>query len=200
MRLFGTLAVVMVFTGMAMADIPLPPKPSDSKTVSGSCFVSVGPKVQGWVFVTSQAGFIPGRKGPPPVLFESVELGEKKIVDLAGKTLYAIPAEVAKAYPKDADLTDAVRKGKLEGVQKHHFSTPTIEVRKGEKIEPPNSVSVVTSIDEKGIHLSEATPKPQEKKKPLALAEPGYLIGGIALAVSVTLGGLWLMRRKKADR
>ena len=37
----------------------------------------------------------------------------------------------------------------------------------------------------------------KEEKKKLVFAEPGYLIGGIAAAVAVALGGLWLVRRKK---
>ncbi len=199
MRLFGTLAVVVLFAGVAMADISLPPKPSDSKTVSGSCFVSVGPKVQEWVFVTAQAGFIPGRKGPPPVLFEKVELGEKKIVDLAGKTLYAIPAEVAKAYPTDKEVTEALRSRKLDGVQEHHFSSPTVEVRKWQNPTPPVSSCTITAIDAAGIHVTESTPPDTPTAPPPPrVSMPGLWCPGVAAAVAVTAGGLWLARRRKA--
>ncbi len=199
MRVFFAL---LLSAGVVTADLPPSPKPAGSKTLTGSHMVTLKPDVKGWVFVTSEVLVLSGKKGPPPIIYSRLELSETKAVDLANKRLHAIPAESAKAYPKDADLTEALRQGKLEGVRDYFFSAPTVEVRTGEKAERPISESVMTDIHEKdGIKVrikGEGREKPEDKKKDKPIsAEPGGWVGGIAAALAVTLGGLWLMRRKK---
>ena len=59
---------------------------------------------------------------------------------------------------------------------------------------PTSPASVQTRISGEGYE----EPKADDKKdKSLAGIEPGYLIGGIAAAVAVMLGGLWLVRRRR---
>lgn len=204
MRLFGTLAVVMVFTGVAVADIPIPPLAKDEKEIPVTSQVLLGKDVTGYIFV-QQIGVGPG---DPRYSYKKVELDQKKPMTMPREgqylyvSLFAIPEAAAKEYKTDADLYAALEAGKVKGA--HHAgvgSSGTWRVKKDEvKGDSITRTYTITAIDPKdGVKTTKESdePKKDEPKKPLAFAEPGTLVGGIAAAVAVTLGGLWLVRRKR---
>jgi hypothetical protein len=142
-----------------------------------------------------------------------VALDEKKAVTLASPTdrirpnaqygmttLIAVPDDAAKEYKTDKDLFDALRDKKVKGLQSIRLMR---QVAVDEKV-PEKTLTwtyTITGIDDKGIKTEvkgEGYEEPTKKeKKPISFTEPGYLIGGTAVALCVTFGGLWLVRRKK---
>lgn len=205
-RLLSAL-VLLAVAGIAAADIAPPPPPKGQKYVDVSSEVLLGKdvNVSGWVFVVQEW------KGPgrPVSTVSKVELSEKKAVAVSGggrrtsATLFAVPEAVAKEYKTDKELFAAVEGGKLKGVQKLAFegSATVTDKVKGDTV---TWTHTITGVDDKGIKSkvsgdgkSDAPDKPGEKPaKPVGF-EPGVLIGGMAAALAVCLGGLWLVRRRK---
>lgn len=206
MRQFVALAVVTVVAGFASADGLIPP-PKGKKFVSVSYDVSVSKDVKGYVFVIATISGS-GRPGSQTTTYGKVELDEKKAAVMPAPTgrfghtaLMAVPEDAAKEYKTEKELFDALKEKKVKGVQTLNLSSQgTVD----EKVKE-NKVTwtyTVTGVDDKGMKTTVSgdgyeEPKKPGEKKPLAFAEPGYLIGGVALALSVTLGGLWLVRRKR---
>jgi uncharacterized protein (TIGR03382 family) len=117
-------------------------------------------------------------------------------------SLLAVPEEAVKEFKTDKQLFAALDAGKIQGV--HHAgvgSSGTWRVKKSEvKADSITQTYTITAIDPKdGVKTTKESdePKKDEPKNPLALAEPGTLVGGIAAALAVTFGGLWLVRRRK---
>jgi hypothetical protein len=203
MRQFVALAVL---AAVASADGLIPP-PKGKKFVSVSYEVLASKDVKGYVFVIATTSG--GRPGSQTTTYGKVELDEKKAAAMPIPTgrfgytaLMAVPEEAAKEYKTDKDLFDALKEKKVKGVQTLNLSTQgTVD----EKVKE-NKVTwtyTVTGVDDKGVKTTVSgegyeEPKKRGEKKPLAFAEPGYLIGGLAAAVGVTAGGLWLVRRRKA--
>lgn len=208
MRVFGTLTTVVLLASVALADIPIPPPAKDEKDVSVTSEVLLGKGVSGWVFVQA-VGHGPGA---PRWNYERVELSEKTAKGMANNARYtyvrliAVPEAAVKEFKTDKDLFAALEKQSVKGVHEASVGGGTTRMKKSEvKGDSLTRKYTITAIDPKeGIKTSLVTeglvdekPKKPEEKKPLAFAEPGYLIGGIAAAVSVTLGGMWLVRRRK---
>lgn len=203
MRLLVALAVVAVVAGFASAD-GLAPPPKGKKFVSVTHEVLAGKDLKGYVFVQRIAE---GRFGAVSFTFSKAELDEKKAMTVpvpakyGNASLLAVPEDAAKEYKTDKELFTALEGKKVKGVQSINFShlEAVDEKVKGDKV---TWTYTVTEVDDKGIKTTVSgegyeEPKKKSEKKPLAFAEPGYLIGGLAAAVAVTLGGLWLVRRKK---
>lgn len=204
MRFLAAILLAAVAASVASADIPPPPPPKGKKYVNVTSEAQLGKDVNvaGWVFV-QQTVTGPGR---PTFTFSKVELSDKKAVAVVSggrrnfATLFAVPEAAAKQFKTDKELFAAVEGGKVKGVQKVSFDgTATVsDTVKGETV---TWTYTITGIDDKGMKTDVAgdgaEKKDEKKDKPLAFAEPGYLVGGIAAALAVTFGGLWLVRRRK---
>lgn len=214
MRLFETLAVVVLFVGVVMADIPIPPLGKDEKELRVYKEAVLGKDVTGYVFYQkwTRGGkdLIPGQ---PDTVYEKVELNTKKAMPLhSGGSLYAVREEDAKAYKTDQELNAALVKGKVKPIYTGFGGGYEMRVKKADIDDDSLTLTyTITGIDEKGKvtvkrdgkHTDRFTedgswkPKSKEPEEPLALAEPGYLIGGLAAALAVTFGGVWLARRRR---
>ena len=206
MRYLATLAVLATLGGFALADIAPPPPPKGKKYVNVVSEVKLGKdaKVSGYVFLLEQVLYRPA----PDATATKVELSADKATaaNAGGRrsyaVLYAVPDDGAKEYKAEKDLLAAVKGKKVKGAHTLAFAgTATVnDTVKGESV---TWTYTVTGVDEKGIKTDvkgdgAEEEKKGEPKKPLALLDqPGYLIGGLAVAVGVTFGGLWLLRRKK---
>jgi hypothetical protein len=206
MRVLTTLAVLAAVGGFALADIAPPAPPKGKKYVNVASEVKLGKdvKVSDYVFVLEQVTYRPA----PTRTGSKVELSADKATATnpggrrSSAFLFAVPADKVKDYKSDEELQKALQQGKVKGAVNLSFpGTATVsDTVKGDTV---TWTYTVTGIDEKGIKTEvsgDGTEKKEEKKeekKKLAFAEPGYLIGGVALTVGVTLGGLWLVRRRK---
>ena len=205
-RLLAALLLAAVAAPLATADIPPPPPPKGKKYVNVANEVLAGKGLKGYVFVQQVTG---GRPGSFTSTFGKVELDETKPVAIPAPerfgsvALVAVPEEAAKEFKTDKELFDALEKKKVKGVQAVTFtSSATVsDAVKGNSVKWTHTV---TAIDDKGIRTTisgdgaeEKKDDKKEKDKPLGLAEPGYLVGGVAAALAVALGGLWLVRRRR---
>lgn len=203
MRPLAVLAVVAVAAGFASAD-GLAPPPKGKKFVTVTHEVLSSKDVTGYVFVQQVAQ---GRFGSYSSTFSKVSLDEKKAMTVpvpaanGYATLLAVPEDAAKEYKTDKELFAALEGKKVKGVQSIRFlHQETVD----EKVKE-NKVTwayTVTGVDDKGIKTTVSgegyeEPKKRGEKEPQAFAEPGYLIGGVAVAVAVAFGGVWLVRRRK---
>lgn len=205
-RFLAALVMAAVAASVATADLAPPPPPKGKKYVNVTNEVQLGKDVSGWVFV-AQTSTGPGR---PAVTTSKLDLSEKKATAVVSGgrrnfgTLFAVPEAAAKEYKTDKELLDAVTGNKVKGVQSIRFDgTATVDEKvKGDSV---TWTYTITGIDDKGIKTDVAgdgVEKKEEKKdekkdKPLALDGSGVWVGGIAAALAVTLGGLWLVRRRK---
>jgi hypothetical protein len=205
MRSLGIFWGVAMVIGSAFGDAAPDPPPKGTKVVEVTSQLTLDKGVSGYVFV-KEVGQYAGSGIDSE--FGKVDLGEEKTVEIAKgghhkmfAIIYAVPEATAKQYESDQSLFDALKERKVKGV---------LEVNLARRAEVSNKVKekavtwkyLISGIDAKdGIKMEvrgEGYEKPADKKdKPLALSEPGALIGGLAAAVSITLGGLWLVRRKR---
>lgn len=210
MRLFGTLAVVVMFAGVATADIPPPPLEKDEKEVGVTKEVKLGKDMTGFVFVERYGARAP--RGEQ--VYGKVKLSEEKAHRVGLDTsLFAVREVDAKAFKTDWELIAALENDKLKLIPVGIGGGYTMRVKKADIDDDSLTLTyTITGIDEKGkvtvkregkhteLFTEDGAWRPKKKeepKKPLAFAEPGTLIGGIAVALAVTLGGLWLVRRRK---
>lgn len=204
-RFLAALLLAAVAASFARADVPPPPPPKGKKYVDVTNEVLAGKDLKGYVFVQRATSGFPGSQ---TFTFGKVELDEKKAAAMPAPTgkfgsvaLLAVPEDAAKEFKTDKELFEALEKKKVKGVQEVSFTTKaTVD----DKIKE-NAVKwtyTVTVVDAKGIQAKisgegyEEPKTPDEKKdKPLAFTEPGYWVAGLAAALGVTAGGLWLVRR-----
>jgi hypothetical protein len=202
-RFLVAAVLAALAVGTATADIAPPPPPKGKKYVNVTHEVKLGKDVKGYVFV-AQTTTGPGR---PNVTTSKLDLGEKATTVVSGgrrnsATLFAVPEVAAKEFKTEKELFDAVTGKKVKGVQtlSVYGSATVSDTVKGDSV---TWTYTITGIDDKGMKTDvsgdgaeEQKPEKKEEKK-LAFAEPGYLIGGLAVAVGIAFGGLWLIRRKK---
>lgn len=203
MRFVASVLVLAVAAGVASADGLVPP-PKGKKFVSVTGEVLIGKDVKGYVFV--QKAGTGGRPGSAKHTLSKVELDEKKPLALPIPTgrfgyviLLAVPEDAAKEYKTEKELFEALDKKAVKGVQQISISSQQMAVDEKVKENKVTWTYTITGVDEKGIKATVTGDGYEEPKKdkPLALAEPGYLVGGVAAALAVTFGGLWLVRRRK---
>lgn len=203
-RCLSALLLAAVLAGPAAADLAVPP-PKGKKFVNVTSEVQLGKEVRGYVFVLQEW------KGPgrPTSTTTKLDLTDTKATEVlvGGRrnsgTLFAVPESAAREFKTDKELFAAVEGKKVKGVQS--LALPgNAAVSDAVKADAVRWTYTITAVDDKGIQSSvagEGVEKAEEKKpdekKPLAGIEPGYLIGGIAAALAVTFGGLWLVRRKR---
>lgn len=195
-RLVATLLGLGLIAGVAAANGAPPPQPPKGKVVIPvDVSVKLEKEIKGYVvFDTIYAG-------------ESRRqvVGTEKAVTIPPNPwlggggsrypvyVYAVPEDLV---PKLKDLTAADR----DKILTHKFDGQEF-ADKSDARKLIQRQYVIMGVDpKKGIEVAEVKEdkQPVEKEKdPLALAVPGDLIGGIAAALAVTLGGLWLVRRRK---
>jgi hypothetical protein len=201
MRHLATLAVAAAVVGVASADIAIPP-PKGKKFIPVNSTVKLEKEVKGYVLMTRAVA--PGQWGAMPQKFQPSTEKAIALPEWGSRTmaLYAVPDELA-AKITTADQFNKAIQDKKSGILTHDFpAEETVDAKdERKKIE---RAFVIQGVDEKGIKVAEVKDekkgdKKEEKKeeKKLAFAEPGYLIGGLALAAGVACGGLWLLRRRK---
>jgi hypothetical protein len=200
MRFLSVLAVSAAVVGVAAADIAVPP-PKGKKFLPVGSTVKLDREAKGYTLYTR--AIAPGQWGAMPAKFE---VGTEKAVavpEWGSRTmgLYAIPDELA-AKITTADQFNKALQDKKAGILAHEFPAQEAVDAKDER-KKIDRAFVIKGVDAKdGITVEELKgegkeEKKDDKKEPEAAAQPGVLVGGLALAAGVTLGGLWLVRRKK---
>ena len=206
-RPLAALLLAALVAPFAAADVPPPPPPKGKKYVDVSCEVLAAKDLKpGWVMVQK---VVTGGLGGTATTFARVDLDDAKplaVPAAAGKfghvTLLAVPDDAAKDFKTEKELFDALKAGKVKGAKELYFPrTGTVD----EKVKE-NKVRwtyTVTGVGKDGIEAKasgegyEVPDKPGDKPaKPVGF-EPGYVVGGLAAAAAVCLGGLWLARRRK---
>lgn len=194
MRQFFAL---LLTAGGVLANTPPPPP----RAVPVEVTVKLDQEVKGYVlFFDDFRGELPTKaelstEKPTALPFRVVNGHQQSVY------LLAVPEELV-AKLKTVDDWKATRERKNSPI--HYYGTSgTALLDWTDDRTVVKQAFVVKGVDpRKGILVEDVKvdKKPDKKdksKKPLALAEPGYLIGGIAAALAVTLGGLWLVRRRK---
>lgn len=203
MRFPAVLAVSAVVVSLAAADIAIPP-PKGKKFVPVSSTVKLEKELKGYVLFTRANA--PGQTGAMPKKFE---LSTEKATALPewgrrSMSVYAVPEDMVSKLTTAKEWNKALWEEKKSVILTHDFPAQE-EVDEKDERKKIERAFVIQEVTEKGIKVVEvkedkAEVKPEKKEEPKkrqAFAEPGYLIGGVALTVGVTLGGLWLVRRKK---
>jgi hypothetical protein len=127
--------------------------------------------------------------------------------------LLAVPQTAAAEFKTDADLLAALKAGKVKGVSRLEFDTDTATVPKKVKGDKVTWTYTITAIDDKEIKATiegegykppkdEKEPKNEEDEEgepePLTAAPRGNTaVAGVAAALAVTLGGLWVAGRAR---
>jgi hypothetical protein len=188
---------LLLTAGVVLANTP-PPPPRD---VPIEATVKLDQEVKGFVlFFDDTSGELPKRAelstDKPTALPFRVANGHQQSV-----YLLAVPEELV-AKLKTVEDWNAARERKNSPIHYYGASgTALLNFTDDRKV--VKQAFVIKGVDpKKGILVEDVKVDiiPEKKdvpKKPLAFAEPGYLIGGVAAAVSITLGGLWLVRRRK---
>lgn len=198
MRFLVVLLAAVVFIGICGANMGPPPKGKKYAGITNT--VKLEKELKGFTLFTRHNAIEWELSVPVPFDVDN-DKPVKVPANPRGTTLYAVPSDLAPKL-KTADDWKAALKDKDNGIVQTWFSTLT-ELDETDERKGIERAWVIKSIDPKGIVKEEVKDekKPEKKgDKPLALAEPGTLIGGLAAAVAITLGGLWLVRRRKADR
>lgn len=183
---------LLLTAGVVLANGPPPVPPKGKKFVSVTNTLKLDHEVKGYTFFTMPGG--PWAAGDTPTEFK---IGTDKAVDIpSGKytALYAVPNDLVSKLKTTEQWLVAIRDAKSGIHEKRFANFAEVDEKDGDrKVE----AHVIKGIDAKGMDIERVESKADDKKEPLALAEPGYLIGGIALALSVTFGGVWLVWRRR---
>lgn len=202
MRFLAVLALSAVTTSFAVADIAVPP-PKGKKFVPVSTTVKLDKEIKGYTLFTRANA--PGQMGALPKKFEPSTEKATALPEWGRRSMsvYAVPDELVSKLTTAKEWNAALFESKKSVILTHDFPAEQTVDEKDERKKIERAF-VIKGVDEKGIKVEEVKdekgePKPEKKeeKKLLSITEPGYLIGGAALAVGVTFGGLWLVRRKK---
>ena len=201
MRFLSALLVSAAVAGLASADIAIPP-PKGKKFIPVSSTVKLEKPIKGYTLFTR--AIAPGQRGAMPAKFEPGTEKPTAVPEWGSRTmgLYAIPDDLAAKITTADQFNKALQDNKA-GILTHEFPAQEQVDEKDVRTKIERAF-VIKVVDEKGIKVDElvgekgeAKPEKKEEKKLAVLEQPGYLIGGLALAAGVTLGGLWLVRRKR---
>ncbi|MFM8273367.1 MAG: hypothetical protein ACKODX_13720 [Gemmata sp.] len=200
-KLLAVLALALAVGGAARADVPPPPPPKGYKYVTVSSEAALAKDVTGYTFVTQVTEF---RPAPAKPKYAKVALTGDKAVAMpaAGRrtfvALIAVPQDAAREFKSDDDLFAALEAKKVKGAQAFGFPS-TATVADSVKGDPVKWTYTITGVDEKGIRTrveGEGADKQLEKKGKGPAPVSAWMAGG-ALALALTLGGLWLAGRAR---
>lgn len=197
MRVFFAL---LLTAGLASANGARPPEPpKGKKAVPVAVEVILDKEVKGYVLYSNIWWNSRERLEANSEKAVGVSPDVLRILGHHFTAVYAVPEDFEPKLKKLDDWDNASKEDKAR-VLRHEFDGYEF-VDKSDERKAMTKTYLIKSIDAKsGIKVEEVKDekKPAEKKdKPLALSEPGTLIGGLAAAVSITLGGLWLARRRR---
>jgi hypothetical protein len=215
MRSLALFAALTFAAGSLLADAAPQPPPKGQKYVNVEISVAIDKSVTGYVFAMSVAEGQGG--GPPHVSYSSIKLSEKPVVLSAyGKSdaapgpldrrkkavtnVFAIPAEAAKKFATEKELTDAIATGTVLGIHRVGVAyIDTISTDDKRTTIPWNYT--ITAIDPKaGIMVKkERDGKPFEGKEPQAREGNGIrsILGGFFATAAIIGLGFWLVVRRR---
>lgn len=194
-RLVLSLAAVAAVGTAALADLGPPP---------GQKYVPVTTTVKLETSFPDHSFYVMGF-GPGAAPLTKVDLDPAKATKVDAKSryggnLYAVPNSLVKELGTENALTDALRKEKLPpGVSSVPLSNRTT-LKESDKRTGIDRVLVISAGDGKsGLKITEQK-SPDDKKDPEspAAATPAnrLLFAGLAAALALVAGGLWVARRK----
>jgi hypothetical protein len=190
------LLLAGVVAGVAAANVP-PPR---DKVVPVDATVKLEKELKGYVlYLNDYGGGVPTRFEVGTDKAVPLPFREQKGVELRqGVELLAVPEGVV-AKLKTAEDWKAARYSKTSVIHAVGLGGTT-SIRAWDERKQVQKNYVIRGVDPKsGFNVVEVEEKKPEanKDKPLASVEAGYLVGGGAAALAVSLGGLWLVRRRK---
>jgi hypothetical protein len=215
MRSLALIATITFAAGSLFADAAPEPPPKGEKYVNVEVSVAIDKSVTGYVFAMSIAEGQGG--GPPHITYSSLKLGEKTVV-LSGyeksesvpgpldrrrkvvTNVFAIPAEAAKKYATEKELTDALAAGTVPGL--HRMGVAVIDtISKDDKRTAIPWKYTITAVDPKtGIAVKkERDGKLFEGKEPQAREGNGTrtLVAGCFATAAIVGLGFWLVGRRR---
>jgi hypothetical protein len=215
MRSFVLVATFTFAAGRLFADAAPEPPPKGEKYVNVEVSVAIDKNVTGYVFAISVAEGQGG--GRPHITYSPIKLGEKPVVLSAYEksdavpgpldrrrkvvtNVFAIPAEAAKKYSTEKELTDAIAAGTVPGT--HRMGVAVIDtISKDDKRTAIPWKYTITAVDPKtGIAVKkERDGKPFEGKEPQARERNGTrsLVAGCFATVAIVGLGFWLVGRRR---
>lgn len=204
-RMLAALSIGVLAVGIAQADIG-PPK--GFKRVTVDYKIVAEKDYPDYQFFTVIGGG--GKKAPKGKGVTAVKLDSKTPVVITGAgrggvgrlcTLVAVPKDAAKSFDSEADFLEAVRTNQIEGTirSKNNFA-PFTNVKDSDTRKVIVTEYSLDKIDKKqGIVLVPKKESSEESEEPVGVTaytpRGGMLIAGLAAALGVMLGGLWLSGR-----
>lgn len=201
----AALILAVCVVGIARADVPPPPGfvrvVTDHKIVTAKDYPD-------YKFFTVMQG--PGKTGADGIA--EVKLNTKTPVVIAGKgrrpfnpiTLVAVPGDAAKNYKDETQFFEAIRAGKVDGLLRANASfSPVTTVKGGDPGKTMVVEHTLEKIDAKGgLELVRkkdgavgGSEEPESAGAAASTPRGGVWIAGIAAAMALTFGGLWLTGR-----
>ncbi len=199
-RLLFTLPAMVATLSVAMADLG---PPLGSKYVPVVTTVKLEKSFPDHTFYV--VGFGPGATPLTKVELDPTKATKVDAKSRYGGNLYAVPNAVVKEYKTDKELADAIRKEKPPAGVSLLFISNRTTLKVGDQRDAIERVLVISGDEKTGLKIAEEKPeaKVPEKKAP---EEPGptaasptggrLVVVGLAAALAVAFGGLWVVRRK----
>ncbi len=205
-RLLALLTVGLV-AGVALADVP-PPKGQKRITIDHK--IATDKEIGDYAFYT-----LIGRDEPAAVKFDPKT---PIVVKGAGRggigriaSLVAVPKNAGKNYGTEKEFLDAIKSGKVDGQVTAKTQLPAFTVVRDtdkrevivmehtfEKIDAKEGIVLKTKAEPKKDGDKKDSPEEDDSDTPTAQAPRGGVwVAGVAAALAVMLGGLWVVGRTR---
>ena len=216
----ATLAAALLLAGTALADIA-PPIPKGLKSVPLSHKIASAAAFPDYALFVVEDAFVTGTKSRTA---RPAKLDAKTPLTLttsAGASvsrkfeLVAVPKDAAKEYATEKEFLEAVATGKVAGLVKSKTviaggastnikeGDPRKEVvveYKLEKIDPKDGVVLTKQAADPNVPPPPGCDTGDEDAAPSAYApKGGAWVAGLAGALAVVFGGLWVARRGRRE-
>lgn len=193
-RFLFAVAVTAVATSVAVADLGPPP---GSKYVPVTTTVKLEKSFPEYTFYVM--GFGPGASPLTKVELDPAKPTPVDAKSRYGGRLFAVPNAVVKAFKTEKELADALRKEKPPAGVAMTSINNRATLKAADKRTAVERVLVISTGDDKtGLKITEPDADKKDPEEPTAAgpANGRLLIGGLAAALAVVAGGLWVVRRK----